>query len=317
MNRQINNTQLRSKSKVNYFDTPMNELDLDLDNYTLDDLFNLFNITDKILNEDIMKQAKIITSKIHPDKSHLDPKFFIFFREAYIRLKDVYEYQNKSNNKRPINYENDVNEVNENNAVLLKNFIKQSKFDKNSNGFNSWFNENFEKYKLEDPNDRGYSEWLKSNDDFIEMPDNITMSNMNKIIEGKKKNIKAVTIYKGVEDTVSTIRGLNFGSLNEIDNFTSEKYTDLKQAYTETLMPVSEEDFDKMPKFKNVDQYRSHRDNVDVTPLNELESLKILERQQRAAQKQSQELAYKYALEAEKVKQNDNSFWSALKQLTG
>lgn len=311
MNKQRNNSQ--KTSKVDYFDTPMCELDLDLDNYSLDDLLNLFNITEKILNEDIMKQAKMITLKIHPDKSRLDPKFFIFFREAYIRLKDVYEFQNKSNDKKPTIYENDIDE---NNATLLKNFIKKSKFE-NSNNFNSWFNENFEKYKLEDPNERGYGDWLKSNDDFIEMSDNVTMTNMNKIIEEKKKNIRAVTVYKGVEDTVSTIKGLNFGSLNDIDNFTSEKYTDLKQAYTETLMPVSEEDFDKMPKFKNIDQYRSHRDNVDVTPLNELESLKILERQEREAKKQSQALAYKYALEAEKVKQNDNLFWSALKQLTG
>lgn len=311
MNTQRNNSQ--KTSKVNYFDTPMCELDLDLDNYSLDDLLNLFNITEKILNDDVMKQAKMITLKIHPDKSRLDPKFFIFFREAYIRLKDVYEFQNKSNDKKPTVYENDIDE---NNATLLKNFIKKSKFE-NSNNFNSWFNENFEKYKLEDPNERGYGDWLKSNDDFIEMSDNVTMSNMNKIIEEKKKNIRAVTVYKGVEDTVSTIKGLNFGSLNDIDNFTSEKYTDLKQAYTETLMPVSEEDFDKMPKFKNIDQYRSHRDNVDVTPLNELESLKILERQEREAKKQSQALAYKYALEAEKVKQNDNLFWSALKQLTG
>ena len=311
MNTQRNN--LQKTSKVNYFDTPMCELDLDLDNYSLDDLLNLFNITEKILNEDVMKQAKMITLKIHPDKSRLDPKFFIFFREAYIRLKDVYEFQNKSNNKKPTVYENDINE---NNATLLKNFIKKSKFE-NSNNFNSWFNENFEKYKLEDPNERGYGDWLKSNDDFIEISDNVTVSNMNKIIDEKKKNIRAVTVYKGVEDTVSTIKGLNFGSLNEIDNFTSDKYTDLKQAYTETLMPVSEEDFDKMPKFKNIDQYKSHRDNVDVTPLNELESLKILERQEREAKKQSQALAYKYALEAEKVKQNDNLFWSALKQLTG
>jgi hypothetical protein len=271
MNRQQN-------KKVNYYDTPMNELDLDLNNYTLDDLFNLFNITEKILNDDIMKQSKMITLKIHPDKSQLDPKFFIFFRQAYIRLKDIYEFQNKSNNKTPTIYENDIDE---NNSTLLKNFIKQSKFDKNSNGFNSWFNENFEKYKLEDPNDRGYGDWLKSNDDFIEINDNVTMSNMNKIIEEKKKNIKAVTIYKGVEDTVSTIKGLNFGSLNDIDNFTSEKYTDLKQAYTETLMPVSEEDFNKIPKFKNIDQYRSHRDSTDITPLNDLESFKILERQEK------------------------------------
>jgi hypothetical protein len=45
--------------------------------------------------------------------------------------------------------------------------------------------------------------------------------------------------------------------------------------------------------------------------------MRILERQERNAEKESQALAYRYAREAEKAKENQNMFWSALKQLTG
>ena len=42
-----------------------------------------------------LKNAKQIVLKIHPDKSQLEPKYFIFFSGAYKRLYSIYEFQNK------------------------------------------------------------------------------------------------------------------------------------------------------------------------------------------------------------------------------
>ena len=44
--------------------------DLDITNYKLQDILNLFNLT-LDFNEDDLKQAKKITLKTHPDKSKL------------------------------------------------------------------------------------------------------------------------------------------------------------------------------------------------------------------------------------------------------
>ena len=140
----------------------MSELDLNLDNYSLDDLFNLFNIRNHILDEEIMKNAKQITLKMHPDKSRLEPKFFVFFRKAYNRLVDIYEFQNKSLNKKQNNSDNSMSE---DNVQILNNLKNKPEF-KDKNNFNQWFNENFEKYRLDNPNERGYGDWLKSNDNF-------------------------------------------------------------------------------------------------------------------------------------------------------
>ena len=74
----------------------MSELDLNIDNYTLNDLYNLFNIPlGNSLDEQLLKNAKQIVLKIHPDKSQLEPKYFIFFSGAYKRLYSIYEFQNK------------------------------------------------------------------------------------------------------------------------------------------------------------------------------------------------------------------------------
>ncbi len=48
---------------------------------------------------------------MHPDKSQLDPKYFLFFSKAYKELYNCYEFMNKSNNKKQ-NYEEYYDENN-------------------------------------------------------------------------------------------------------------------------------------------------------------------------------------------------------------
>ena len=52
--------------------------DLNIDNYDLQDLLNLFKL-DKNFNEEDLKQAKKIVLKTHPDKSGLNPDYFRFY----------------------------------------------------------------------------------------------------------------------------------------------------------------------------------------------------------------------------------------------
>ena len=303
----------RPSTNVNYHNTVMNELDLNLDNYSLHDILNLFNICDEILDDESMKNAKQITLKMHPDKSRLDPKFFIFFRKEYNRLSDIYEFQNKSGKKRE---DHSDNSMTQDNVQILNNLTSKPQF-KDKNNFNQWFNDNFEKYRSEDPNERGHGEWLKSDTGFINIDDNVSMSNMNEIFEQKKKQIQSVTVYQGIQNDMASFRGSTFSLLDDNSNYTSEHYTDLKQAYTETVIPVTMDDYERMPKFNNFQEYKTHRESVDTTPISQVDAMRLLEMEERNTEKQSQALAYKYARETEKAKENQNLFWSALKQLTG
>lgn len=305
------------KNPVNFYNTKMADLDLNIDSYSLPDLLNLFNISDGILDENSMKQSKQIVLKMHPDKSRLDPKFFIFFKQAYGRLTEVYEFQNKSTERNINNYKQSRdNDYGQDNAKLLADFHKKRNFSENKGEFNSWFNENFEKTRLEDPNERGYGDWMKSNNGFISVNENVSMSNMNSVFEQKKKQVQAVTIYNGIQDSMCSFKG-GVTLLEDSDNFSGDFYTDLKEAYSETVIPVTLDDYNAMPKYNNISQYKAHRDSVDVTPISEQEGLRILEQNQRRTEQKSQAIAYKYAKELEKSKEKQNVFWSALKQLTG
>jgi hypothetical protein len=301
--------QSKLTKPISFQNTTLNTLDLDLDNYSLDDLYHLFNINGNILNDESMKLAKQIVLKMHPDKSQLDSKYFLFFSKAYKRLYNIYEFQNKSTKKKMDNEDY----FNESNKTILDNMFDKNKDFKDSKNFNSWFNEAFEKGRLENPTEQGYGDWLKSDEGFISVNENVTKGNMNDVFEQKKKQIQSLTLYTGVTDMVSSSFG---GSLLDGGNdFSSDNYTDLKQAYTETLIPVTQEDYNKMQKFNNISEYKRHRDQVDTTPLTKEEAERKLLQQQQEHDQHSAALAFKYAKESEKAKEKQNNFWSDLKQI--
>ena len=68
----------------------MDSLDLDLDNYELPDLLNLFKLDYNFKTEDL-KQAKRMVLMTHPDKSQLPKEYFLFFSKAYKIIYSIYE----------------------------------------------------------------------------------------------------------------------------------------------------------------------------------------------------------------------------------
>ena len=310
-----------SMSNIRYSKNAYECIDLDIDNYSREDLFNLFGINTPSLTEDIMKECKKTVLKTHPDKSQLENKYFIFFAAAYKKLLGIYEFQNKTTKKQQAvtseYYDAD------NSSVLDKLFEMDTKL-KDPKNFNNWFNDQFEKHRLEDPVESGYGNWLKSDEDIVFMP-NVSKANMASEMEKHKKQVQSLTVYNGVNE-INASTGFGGSSLMTYDsNFTSGSlfsgdgmgFTDLRQAYAESVIPVTEEDYKKAPKFKNVDEYRKARDTMDTKPiLDKEQSMRQLYQQNKKKDEESAALAFYYAKQAEKAKKNEDTFWSGLKQLT-
>jgi hypothetical protein len=308
---------------VTYDKTKYESLDLNIENYSREELYKLFGFRkDAILSEENMKEAKKIVLKTHPDKSRLDNKYFVFFNKAYKKLHNIYEFQNKINSKKSA----DKSEYyDEHNSHVLDKMFDIKKDLKDSSNFNKWFNEQFEKHRIEDPVEHGYGTWLKSDEDIIYTPQNINKDSMAREMEKRKKEIQSLTPYTGVG---SSLGGSSFGgsSLMEYNsNFSSGSlfsggggmgFTDLRQAYVESVIPVTEEDFNKTHKFKSVDEYKRHRANIDMTPLSKEEAMRKLLNQEKKDNEESAALAFYYAQQSEKAKTNNDTFWSGLKQLT-
>jgi len=305
------------RTPVNFYQTSLSNLDLELDHYSLEDLYKLFNIPEHQLSENALKNAKQIVYKMHPDKSQLDPKYFRFFSAAYKRVYGIFEFQNKSLNKRLATSDEFYDESNK---TVLNNMFEQNKGLKDPKNFNSWFNEKFEKHsnKEDDQSNKGYGDWLKSDEGLYSVNDNITKANMNDAFERQKKQIQALTTYQGINDSFSSFSGSLLG--DQSDNFTGSNgalgFTDLRQAHVESVIPVTQEDYDRMPKYKSLSEYKARRDTADVNPLSKQEAERMLLRQGREEEQQSAALAYKYAQQSERAKQNSSAFFSDLRQIT-
>lgn len=317
-----NHTREIERVDVHYDKSKYELLDLNIENYSRAELYTLFGFRpNATLSEDNMKEAKKVVLKTHPDKSRLDNKYFIFFKKAYEKLLEIYQFQNKTTTKKGA----DTNEYYDSqNNQILDTVFDMKKDLKESKNFNSWFNEQFEKHRLEDPVEHGYDKWLKSDEDIIFTPQNINKDTMAREMEKRKKEIQSLTPYTGVGHSVgsSTAGGSSLMEYNS--NFTSGSlfsgdgmgYTDLRQAYAESVIPVTEEDYNKTQKFKSVDEYKRHRDTVNTTPLSKEEAMRQLFYQEKKENDDSAALAFYYAQQAEKAKQNNDVFWSGLKQLT-
>jgi len=308
--------------KVTYYKAMYEQLDLNLENYSRIDLYKLFGLKHIHLSDDNMRESKKIVLKTHPDKSRLDPKFFLFFSKAYKKLYSMYEFQNRSSNKK---MENTEYGFDDDKLMTLDNFFDKKKELKDPKHFQKWFNEEFEKHKLEDVNEDGYGSWLKSDEGIIDVGQ-VSKADMNSAFEKQKKQLQSVIVYNGVDELSANVFS-GSALIGKTDNYTSlggcgggssgSGYTDLRQAYMESVIPVTEEDYNKMPKFKNVNEYKGHREaDKKVVPLNKEESMKQLYKRNKDLEEESAALAYHYAKEAEKAKKNQDSFWSGLKQLT-
>ena len=309
------------RENVTYDSSSYTQLDLNIDNYSRADLYKLFGLQVSItLSEDIMKECKKLVLKTHPDKARIDEKYFVFFSQAYKKLLTIYEFQNKTNSKKT---EDKSEYFDSNNGQILDNLFDTNKKLKDPKDFNKWFNKQFEKHKLEDPTETGYGSWLKSDDDIVFTPTGVTKDKMAAEMEKRKKQVQTMTTYTGVNEL--TAHSLGGSSLMAYDsNFTSGSlfsnegmgYTDLRQAYVESVIPVTEDDYRKMPKFNSMDEYKRHRDTTNIVPLSKEEAMRQLYQQDKQKDQESAALAFYYAQQSEKVKKNDNEFWTGLKQVT-
>jgi hypothetical protein len=281
-------------------------IDLDIDNYSCEDLFILLGIQGRDLDDDLMKNVKKIVLKTHPDKSKLPSDYYIFFSKAYNRLHSIYIIQNKSTKK--IDFSNTnyaTNQTDEKSNLLNFFFDNNAKF-KDPKTFNKWFNNKFDKHNIKE-DEHGHGDWLKSNEGIFEINEGISQSQINGEMEKIKQRTQSIIPYQGIQDTFST------SSVVSSDNF-----SDLKQAYEESVIPVSEQDYNKIKKFKTVDEYISYRDDShkNTHPMSKINANNELNSQRRKLDKQCIAMAYDNIKKNDKHNEQNNLFWSDLKRLT-
>ena len=288
----------------------MDDFDLNIDNYDLEDILNLFHLDYKFEKEK-MKKAKMMALKTHPDKSGLPKDVFLFFMKAYKMLEAIYEYRYKK--EQCAKKQEYVAEVNDENKELLKKVNGKSAKD-----FNKWFNEMFENVRVKDEDvDTGYGKWFKSNEDMDEEKIK-SMAAMGEVFEKKKQKSRALIVHEEINDMEG--RGgydLTRGKPEQYssDMFSSLPYQDLRKAHTETVVPVTMEDYLVKPKFDNVDSYVRYREQNRPDMISLEQSRDMMRDRNIKNDRQNTERAFRLIKRDEEIAQSNKKWWSHLKQL--
>lgn len=279
-------------------------LDLNIQNYNLNDLLNLFKLNTNFTEEDL-KNAKKIVLKTHPDKSNLDKKYFLFFSSAYKIVFQLYNFKNRIESKNTEYYV----EEDENNKLLIEKVLKKD-------NFNEWFNKEFEKLNIKE-NDNGYEEWLKSEENMDYRT--TTKNNMERDIYEKKKELRSIVKREEIK-SIQELQDNNILGLNEVEEYSSDifgnfRYEDLKKAHIETVIPVTEEDIDEKNIFNNLEQLNRHRNSENLTPLSLKQANEYLHDIKNNDEEININRAYNLALENEKNNKLNNEWWKKLRQI--
>jgi len=307
----------------------MDTVDLNIENYNLADILNLFYLNMPFDEEDLKKSKKIVL-KTHPDKSGLKPEVFLFYSKAYKKLYSIWEFSNKhrllqSDTKYTID---DMDEKNHKGQLTFSkdkvkalNHFFTEKTMEDPKKFNQWFNYEFEKTNLVSEEEKnGYGSWLQSNEDLEEEKETINHFS-GEDFERKKKQIRDITIEHGIKEINSNSSyGSQITSLSQnsytSDIFSNLHYEDLKKAYTETVVPVTIEDYNKMQKFNSVEEYKLYRSSQNIVPLSETQANDYLNNKAKLENTETIFRAYKLATQSDKLNKRQEDFWSNLMKIT-
>jgi hypothetical protein len=299
---------------------------LDINTYSLEEMFSLFDLTYD-LTEESMRAAKKKVLMIHPDKSKLSSEYFLFYKQAYEIILDIYKQKNRIQNA-PLsatvynpevvkgkgigNQQDTLNGKNVNFNPMDSNGSKEIQGKKFNDKFNELYETNMA--KKTDPSKHDWFRQESSQDDFAGR--NINSKNMGEAIEEIKVRQglnNQMSVYNGVKEIRSTGFGTSYyedvddsqnTSYVECDIFSKLKFDDLRKVHRDqTVFAVSEKDFSKVAQYKNVDQYVNAREQNKGAAMSKELSGAVLEKQQREyeramMQKQQRDLLLQREYEA-------------------
>jgi hypothetical protein len=251
--------------------------------YSLKDLLALFH-TDYNINLEDLKRAKKQVLMTHPDKSKLPAEYFLFYKKAFDIVVNFYNNQNKQTQKP--NAENTtyvpaaISDTNKNTTKQIKSAITNMNVREFQDKFNTIFENNMVK-----KTNTSRNEWFSKDEPVFDNQEDVNAKNMGQIFDKIKEKQSGLVRYTGVNNlVVNSGSGSNFYEEDEDDDtyvtsdpFSKLKFDDLRKVHkNETVLAVSERDFNKVKQYASVDHFMRERGNQSLTPLEKPEAEKML-----------------------------------------
>ena len=258
---------------------------LDITMYSFRDLLNLFNIKSTIISTEDIKSAKRKVLMMHPDKSKLDAKYFLFYKKALDIVYQCYNETHKTNQSM-----SEENTEYKNKIVFSDNIKTVSKNvgDMSTEKFQTWFNEQFEE-QMGNKIDEGRNDWFKNEDPTYIIDNNAKVDSIGREFEKIKKQNAELVKYRGVEEIKNHSGSTLYdepdddGYYISADPFSKLKFDDLRKVHKDqTILSVGEHDFSKVKTYKNMEQLQQERGAQTLEPLATTDAEKLIDENERA-----------------------------------
>ena len=244
-------------------------IDLVEEHYDYEGLLNLFSLKPGFNGNDL-KQAKKKVLRLHPDKCSLDLKYFLFFRKMYFKIEEIYKYSHHAKNEDELQASIDI-------QTHFKDYLEQNKINPETNykAFSREFNKMFEKVFISEDKEEGHGSWLSSQENMYHKDD---------LEKSRKDAMKNAIIPKKEE-------------IEELGDLGKQQLYgyDVKESLGNPFFAMDvEKEYQKKPKFKNVQEYQMHMEQQDITPLSTKQSEAYLNRKEELLEQQAKMLAYEH-----------------------
>ena len=319
---------------------------LDIQTYSLDELFQLLDLPTTSPTAEQMLQAKRKVLKFHPDKSRLPSQYFIFYKRAYETVERYYHEQTKVNRAwtesdlqyRPIKVDNEraiKKTLEQQNQKQQEREKKETSTDnnsqtkKNNNNFNLAFETIVKKPTTSDQKNKWFYEEKPV---FEPLQEKVQVKNMAQAMDKFKEKAAAqqsLIAHQEVQTLDSGSSGTQYfddEDENEDDSrtrryistdpFSKLKYDDLRKVHKDqTVLAVSEKDFGKVKQYSSVEHYVKERSAEPMTPISKKESEDRIKLEQDHAKRRHMERLHRSNLQVMENEKKSQQFSAYLMQL--
>ena len=291
---------------------------LNIQEYSLEEVLGLFDLHSYDISIEDLKRAKKKVLMLHPDKSKLDAKYFLFYKKGFdviIQFYDNQHRQDKQIDQNSLAYDPNVNQQ----SKTASKKISQTVSKMGDETFNEKFNELFENNHMGHSQDPTKNEWFKNEESVFDLPQGkVSKQTMDDKFQHIKQQTSNLIKYNGVQTLNQGGSGSN-QLYDDDDNgyvasdpFGKLKFDDLRKVHRDqSVLAVSENDIHNMKTYNNVEEFNRDRSQYSYDPLEKQHADKLLQEQERAMRHQMMEKEYKSKLELEKNIQKNQSVLSS------
>ena len=294
---------------------------LDIQTYSLEELLGLFGLTTYNISTNDLRQAKKRVLMLHPDKSKLESKYFLFYKKAFDVIVQFYDNQNRQHKQ--VDGKELVYRPTEDNDTSTSDNINKQINEISKSDFQDKFNRLFESNNMGNRPDTTQNEWFKQEENDFNIPEGkISRSEMGDAFNRVKHQSNSLIKYNGVQEMLHTTSAGNSSLYEDNDQYVScdpfgkLQYDDLRKVHRDqTVLAVSEHDFDQSKTYKSVDEFNRARSQYSYDPLEKEKATTMLQEQERIMNEQMMQKEYKSKLQTQQYAEKNKTVLASFLQL--